>query len=159
MSTKEINLLNELTARLDQKPFDLESWKTNAMMALGRIFGDTSRKVELIRNIQPDYSSWSLRDTSGRMSQPDLCRKMAREIIEASISELEAFGPPVKKDASENPALIALEEHITVKQGRDLAQIMASDQPKEEKAAKMSEILNGLDQVDLLAMVVKMLNA
>jgi hypothetical protein len=36
---------------------------------------------------------------------------------------------------------------------------MASDQPKEEKAAKMSEILNGLDQVDLLAMVVKMLNA
>lgn len=159
MSLNEISLLRDLITRLEQKPFDLQSWKTNAMMALGRIFGETSRKVDLIKNIQPDYSSWSLRDTSGRMPQMDECRKMAREIIEATIAELEVFGLPERKVPASNPALVALEDHITVKQARELAQIMASDQPKDEKALKMGEILKGLDQVDLLAMVVKMLNA
>lgn len=159
MSTNEITLLRDLIARLDQKPFDLQSWKTNAMMILGRIFGETSRKVDLIGNIQPDYSSWSLRDTSGRMSQPDEVRKMAREILEATIAELETFGLPVKTSPAANPTLTALEEHITGKQARELAQIMASDQSKEEKSRKMSEILHGLDQVDLLATVVKALNS
>jgi len=159
MSTIEITLLRDLIARLDQKPFDLQSWKTNTMMALGRIFGEKTSKVDLIRNIQPDYSSWSLRDATGRMTQLDVCRKMGREILEATIAEIEVFGLPEKRDSSNNPALDALEEHITVKQARDLAQIIASDQSKDEKAAKMSEILKGLDQVDLLAMVVKMLNA
>ncbi|NTV84376.1 MAG: hypothetical protein HGA23_08775, partial [Bacteroidales bacterium] len=65
MPTKEITLLRDLIDRLDIKPFDLQSWKTNSMMVLGRIFGETSRKVDLIRNIQPDFSSWSLRDATG----------------------------------------------------------------------------------------------
>lgn len=157
MPTKEINILRDLIARLDQKPFDLQSWKTNAMMALGRIFGESTHKVVLIRNIQPDYSSWSLRDATGRMSQLDECRKVAREILEATITELEIFGLPNPDDSSKNHALSALEEHITVKQARDLAQIMAADIPNNEKASKMTNILNGLDQVDLLAIVVKML--
>ena len=159
MPLKEIDLLQDLITRLDQKPFDLQSWKTNAMMLLGRIFGETSRKVELIKSIQPDYSSWSLRDATGRMSQPDECRKMAREIVEATIAELEVFGLPAQADPTVNPTLIALEEHITVKQSRDLAHLMASDLPRNEKTAKMNEILKDLDQDDLIAVVVKALIA
>lgn len=157
MPLKEVDLLRDLITRLDHKPFDLQSWKTNTMMALGRIFGETSRKVELIRNIQPDFSSWSLRDATGRMTQMDVCRKMGKEVLEACISELEMFGLPEKSDPSANPALVALEEFITVKQSRELAALIASDMPADEKSVKMTEILNGLEQEELLAAVVKIL--
>ncbi|GAB1404557.1 hypothetical protein MASR1M74_17360 [Lentimicrobium sp.] len=158
-SDKEIYLIRDLIQRLDQKPFDLQAWKTNAMMILGRIFGENSRKVELIRAIQPDYSSWSLRDTSGRISQTDECRKMAHEVLDAVIAELQAFGPPFKAQDDANLNLQAIENFVTVRQSKELAKIIGSDQSPEEKEAQMSEILGGLDQVDLLAMVVKMLNA
>ncbi|HAH58975.1 MAG TPA: hypothetical protein DCL86_12580 [Bacteroidales bacterium] len=155
---KEIALIRDLILRLDQKPFDLQAWKTNTMMILGRIFGENSRKVELIRAIQPDYSSSSLRDTSGRISQTDECRKMGYEVLDAVIAELEAFGAPVKTETTGNRALEAIESFVTVRQSKELAKIMESDQGAEEKELQMSEILKGLDQVDLLAMVVKMLN-
>ncbi len=157
MPTKEITLLRDQIERLDLKPFDLQSWKTNSIMVLGRIFGENSRKLDLIRNIQPDFSSWSLRDATGRMTQMDVCRKMGREVLEACISELEIFGLPEKPDPTANPALEALAEFITVKQSRDLAQLIASDTPSEEKSIKMAEILKGLEQEELLAAMVKML--
>ncbi len=157
MAHKEIALLRDQIDRLDQKPFDLQSWKTNSMMVLGRIFGENSRKVDLIRNIQPDFSSWSLRDATGRMTQMDVCRKMGREVLEACIAELEAFGLPEKPDPSANPALEALDEFITVKQSRDLAQLISADLPLEDKSTKMAEILKALEQDELLAAVVKML--
>jgi len=78
-------------------------------------------------------------------------------VLEACISELEMFGLPEKSDPSANPALVALEEFITVKQSRELADLIASDMQAEEKSVKMTEILNGLEQEELLAAVVKML--
>ena len=153
MPNQEINLIEELIARLDGKPFDLQSWKTNAIMILGRIFGENSRKVEMIRDIQPDYSSWSLRDTSGRISQLDECKKMGREILEASLAELRAFGVPEKGQPTSNPAMRAMEEYVTVKQSREITGILASDQTPKDKREKISEILKNLDQVDLLGIV------
>lgn len=157
MPNLEINLIKELITRLDNKPFDLQSWKTNAIMILGRIFGENSQKVEMVRSIQPDYSSWSLRDTSGRISQLDECKKMGREILEASIAELEAFGVPEKGRPSDNPAMKALEEYVTVKQSREITVILASDQTPKDKREKISEILKNLDQVDLLGIVAHIL--
>ena len=153
MPNQEINLIEELITRLDRKPFDLQSWKTNAIMILGRIFGENSRKVEMIRAIQPDYGSWSLRDTSGRISQLDECKKMGREILEASIAELQAFGVPEKEQATTNPAMKALEEYVTVKQSREITEILASDQKPADKREKITELLKNLDQVDLLGIV------
>ena len=153
MPNQEINLIEELIARLDVKPFDLQSWKTNAIMILGRIFGENSRKVEMIRDIQPDYSSWSLRDTSGRISQLDECKKMGREILEASTAELQAFGVPEKGKTTTNPAMKAMEEYVTVKQSREIIEILASDQTSKDKREKITEILKNLDQVDLLGIV------
>lgn len=158
MSLKETDVLRELIDRLDHKPFDLQSWKANAIVVMGRIFGENSRKVEMIGQIQPDFSSWSLRDATGRMTQMDVCRKMGKEILEACISELEMFGLPPKPDPSANPALEALAEFITVKQSRDLAQLISSDKKPAEKAAGMAEILNNLEQPALLAAIVKILN-
>lgn len=153
MPNQEINLIEELIARLDGKPFDLQSWKTNAIMILGRIFGENSRKVEMVRAIQPDYGSWSLRDTSGRISQLDECKKMGREILEASITELQAFGVPEKEERTADPVMKALEEYVTVKQSREITGILDSDQKPKDKREKITEILKNLDQVDLLGIV------
>ncbi len=157
MPAKEIQLLEELIDRLDQKPFDLQSWKTNAMILLGRIFGEDSRKVELIRAIQPDFSSWSLRDATGRMSQMDVCKKMGREILEATIYELESFGLPKKDEPAESGGLMGLEDFITGRQSREIIQIISSDQPDDEKERKIGEVLKDLDQVDLLAALARVL--
>ncbi|MBW6492456.1 MAG: hypothetical protein K0B15_14830 [Lentimicrobium sp.] len=157
MSGKEINLIREIMDRLNENPFDLQSWKTNAIMILGRIFGENSRKTDLIRSIQPDYSSWSLRDATGRISQIEECKKMAREVLEASIAELEAFGLPEKTDPDTNPAIVAMEEYVTVKQSRDIIDVLKSDITREEKLAKITTILKNLDQVDLLGIVAKAL--
>lgn len=156
MPTNETALLRDLISRLDQKPFDLQAWKTNAVLILGRIFGETSRKSLMINNIQPDFSSWSLRDATGRITQLDACRKMGREIIEASIAELEAFGVPEKSDKN-NPALTALEEFITVKQSRELAELIASDLSTDVKSTRMTELLTNLEQKELRAALVKIL--
>lgn len=157
MLEKQIQLLNELLSRLDKKPFDLQSWKTNAIMILGRIFGENSRKTEMVKAIQPDFSSWSLRDTTGKISQMDECRKMGREIIEAAISELESFGVPGTAAPSGNQVMTALEEYVTVKQSKEIAEILKSDQSAPDKVIKIKELLNGLDQVDLLDIVAKAL--
>jgi hypothetical protein len=53
--------------------------------------------------------------------------------------------------------MLALEEYVTVKQSRDIAQVMKSDIPIEEKTAKITEILKNLDQVDLMGIVAKSL--
>lgn len=157
MSGKEIHLIREIMERLNEKPFDLQSWKTNAIMILGRIFGENSRKADLIRSIQPDFSSWSLRDATGRISQMDECKKMAREVLEASIAELEAFGLPEKSDPDTNPAIVAMEEYVTVKQSKDIIDVLKSGLTREEKLVKITGILKNLDQVDLLGIVARAL--
>lgn len=157
MPEKEIQLLNELLVRLDKKPFDLQSWKANAVIVLDRIFGENSRKTEMIKTIQPDFSSWSLRDSTGKISQMDECRKMGREIIGAAISELETFGMPGRAKTTGNQVIAALEEYVTVKQSKEIAEILKSDLSVPDKTIKIKELLNGLDQVDLLDIVAKAL--
>ena len=92
-----------------------------------------------------------------RLSQLDACRKMGREVLEAVIAELEAFGPPVKRDPSGSHNLLGLEDFITGKQAREIAQIITSDQPDDDKVSKISELIKDLDQVDLLAAIARML--
>ena len=65
MADKEISILKEQIERLNEKQFDLDSWKNQTVIFLERIFGKESSKVKLIRELHYDYSSWNLRDTTG----------------------------------------------------------------------------------------------
>ena len=89
MSKKEIELLKEQIKKLDVKNFDLEAWKKYTIVLLARIFGDDSQKIKQIENIEYDYSSWALRYTSGISSYLNTCKKLGKEILDASISEIE----------------------------------------------------------------------
>ena len=100
MAEKQIAILREQLAKLDEKKFDLDAWKTHTLIFLERIFGKDNSKLKLIQDLHYDYSSWSLRDTAatGKTKDKDPVKMRASEILEATILELETLGLPEGED-------------------------------------------------------------
>lgn len=146
---KEITILEEQIGKLNNKDFDLEAWKQHTTAILGRIFGESSLKIKQIQKIEYDYSSWSLRDTSGRSSNLDKSKKLAKEILTAAIEELKAFGVPGSKAGNTitlRPDVItsALENELKVSQIRSLIAIVDSEKEPEEKKQALLTFLKSL---------------
>jgi flagellar motility protein MotE (MotC chaperone) len=156
MAEKEIALLKEQIARLDEKKFDLEAWKNRTEMFLERIFGKESAKLKMIQNLHYDYSSWSLRDTyaGGSSKDKDPVRIQAKEIMEAIISELENLGLPQEKQEQQKIKEL-LEDELTGKQVKEIEILLKSDD--KEKTEKISEILENLSKENLAAIISKLL--
>jgi hypothetical protein len=87
MEYAKTEILSELLADIDNKAFDLEAWKKKAILILKKIFGDKDDKIGMIENLHYEFSSWSLRDSSGGTSY-DKVKENARKIIEAASAEL-----------------------------------------------------------------------
>jgi hypothetical protein len=144
MPKKEISLLQGQIDKLKAKDFDLDAWKKYTIIILARIFGDNSQKVQQIENIEYDYSSWSLRDTSGSSEYLDTCKKLGREILQASIDELNTLGLPEtaeKPDEFYNTIMEALEDELKGSQVKELRQILSTTDSPEEKRDKVLEKL------------------
>lgn len=154
MAEREIGLLKEQIERLNEKKFDLEAWKNQTVIFLERIFGKESTKVKLIKELHYDYSSWSLRDTTGAGLSKDPVRFQARGILEATIEELEKLGlPDLKPDSGQLTEL--LREVLTGKQMKEVDNIIQSDlADRHERLAKMLETI---EKEDLAAMLARLL--
>jgi len=87
MDSAKTEILGDLLADIDNKAFDLEAWKKKAILILKKIFGERDDKISMIENLHYEFSSWSLRDSSGGTSY-DKVKENARKIIEAATSEL-----------------------------------------------------------------------
>ncbi|MBP6977044.1 MAG: hypothetical protein PHD61_04020 [Bacteroidales bacterium] len=132
---KEVQLLKKLVEKLDDKNFNLDAWKSSAMIILARIFGENSQKLRQIEKIEYDYSSWSMRDTRG-ISYIQTCKKLGRQILETTILELETLGlPPVEspKDVTfdAQPVIQAFEEVLTASQSREVRALLQSTEEDE----------------------------
>lgn len=156
MAEKEIALLKEQIARLDEKKFDLEAWKNRTVIFLERIFGKESPKLKMIQNLHYDYSSWSLRDTfaGGSAKDKDPARIQAKEILEATIAELENLGLPKEKEGQQKIWEL-LEDELTGKQMKELDALLNSED--QEKTEKLAEILDTLPKENLVAVICKLL--
>ncbi len=142
---KEINLLEEQIEKLDSRDFDLDAWKQYTIIALARIFGENDHKIKQIEKINYDRSSWALRDTSGSSSYIETCKKLGKEILLASIDELNTFGLPEKnKIQNKNISFVlnALENELKGSQYKEIALIINSDKTEKEKRNDLKEILN-----------------
>jgi hypothetical protein len=142
---KEIEILSEQIKKLDDKSFDLDVWKLHTTIILSRIFGDNSDKIRQIENIQYDFSSWTLRDTTGNTSNLETCKKMGKELLQASIDELRTFGLPDLKSPVNDviPASVlsgALEDELKLSQLRDLKKIVNADLNREEKTKLIKDL-------------------
>jgi len=136
MPDKEIQLLKAQIDKLKAKDFDLNAWKKATIIILARIFGETSLKIKQIESIEYDYSSWSLRDTTGSNNYLDSCKKLGREILQASVDELETLGLPVEEEKSEEFFLVitgALHDELKGSQVKEISQVLASGESPEAK--------------------------
>ena len=143
---KEIKLLEEQIKKLDEKDFDLDAWKQYTIVLLARIFGDNNQKIKQIEKIEYDHSSWALRDTSGSSSYLDTCKKLGKEILTASIDELETFGIPDKKVTTTGSfpvevIVTALEDELKVSQFKEIVSIINSGSDRD---VKIKELANKL---------------
>lgn len=123
MSENDIELLRQQIASIDIKKFDLEAWKAPTLVYVSRIFGSGSEQVRQIRELKYDYSSWTLRDTSGGGQLTDPVKMRAREILEAAIAELQNRGDAPQKN---NTFLVrdAFQNELSGRQMHDLDEIL-----------------------------------
>ena len=144
MPEKEIQLLKAQIEKLKAKDFDLDAWKKATIIIMARIFGENTLKIKQIESIEYDYSSWSLRDTTGSNIYLDSCKKLGREILQASVDELETLGLPVTEASSDeffNVITSALQDELKGSRVREINQILASGDRPEEKKDKILEKL------------------
>jgi hypothetical protein len=154
MVEKEIALINKQLESLNSKNFDLEAWKSHTIIFLERIFGKESSKVRMIKELNYNYSSWSLRDAAGTGKDADPVILKAREILEATKLELEHLGVP--KEEEENLKIWSLlEEEMTGKQIREIRLVLQSDEP--EKMEKIANILYNLEKENMAVVLAKLL--
>ncbi|WP_347838318.1 hypothetical protein [uncultured Draconibacterium sp.] len=156
MAEKQIALLQQQLARLDEKKFDLDAWKKHTLIFLERIFGKDNTKLKLIQDLHYDYSSWSLRDTAaaGKTKDKDPVKIQAREILEATILELETLGLP-QVEAEQLKVWSLLQDELTGKQVKEIEALVKSDDT--EKSEKISAILENLEKENLSLLIAKLL--
>ncbi|MCB0805703.1 MAG: hypothetical protein KDC05_07870 [Bacteroidales bacterium] len=148
---KEIKLLESQLEKLNKKDFDLEAWKQYTVVLLARIFGEYDPKIKQIEKIEYDFSSWALRDTTGKSAYMETCKKLGREVLQASIDELKTFGVP-DKDIPEKKAvpveviIESLEDELKISQLRKLSEIVNSEIDQNEKRKKLLNLVKSLDE-------------
>jgi hypothetical protein len=158
MAEKEIALLKQQIERLDEKKFDLSAWKNRTILFLERIFGNDSPKLKMINELHYDYSSWSLRDTAagGSAKDKDPVRIQAKDILEATIAELEMLGLPKEKEEQYKLKEL-LEDELTGKQIKEIKLLLKSD--SSDKAEQVISILESLSKEKLAAILANLLTA
>lgn len=150
MKKEAIKLLKQQLDKITANDFDLESWKKYTMIILSRIFGSENDKIKQIDKLEYEYSSWSLRDASGNESYEDGTKKLAAEIIQASIDEINVFGIPESDNNITNKDLelilnIILDE-LKGSQVKQLKNILKSSESNEEKKRLVFEIIDGIGE-------------
>jgi hypothetical protein len=144
MPEKEIQLLKIQIDKLKNKDFDLDAWKKSTIIILARIFGENNLKIKQIESIEYDYSSWSLRDTTGFNTYLDSCKKLGSEILQASIDELETLGLPKSEEIADEFFLViagALQDELKGTQVREIKQILSSGENPDAKRLLILEKL------------------
>ncbi len=157
MVDKEVNILKEQIEKLETKGFDLDAWKIYTINILERIFGSNSHKIEQLKELKYDFSSWSLRDTSGSAGS---IKKKARVILESSINELQQFGLP-EKDTSKNEnasesLLIVFEDELKGSQFKRLREILKTSDLKQKKE-QLSELFKELDNDERVSLLINIM--
>lgn len=149
MKEKYIQLLQDQIEQLNKEDFDLNAWKAHTNVILAKVFGDNNQKIRQINEIEYKYGSWSLRDASGSESAMDICKKLGKEILNASIIELENFGIPEKsisngEETVNNTVVNAFKDELTGSQVKEIRKILTTSEKENIKEEQVLSIFNRL---------------
>ncbi|MGQ1784246.1 MULTISPECIES: hypothetical protein [unclassified Saccharicrinis] len=86
---KALELLHNRFRKIEERNFDLNSWKKGTIAVLDSVLGPENLKRKLIEDIEFENNSWSLRDTTGDV---DSIKKTCADVLETIILEIETFG-------------------------------------------------------------------
>lgn len=147
MKEQEVEILKKQIKKLDAEDFDLEAWKTGAIILVERLFGPGNQKIAQLDKIKYDQSSWALREAKGSKNMMETCKKQGREILDIAIDELVHFGLPEEiEDAQAAPFKAAivqsLEGELKIAQYREIVRIIDSDKKVPEKRKELIDTLN-----------------
>lgn len=103
MSQKEsyITLLKEQLQKVDERTFDLSSWKKATCLVLESYLGMHAPQIKAIEKIDYAYSSWALRDESG-VSDP--VKTDCKSTLSMIIREMEMTADKSTQDTGESGA-------------------------------------------------------
>lgn len=150
MKKEATKLLNQSLEKIDAKDFDMESWKQYNIILLTRIFGKDNQKIKQLKNLENEYNSWSLRDAVGNKSYKEGTIKLAKEIINASIDEINAFGVPQLTNANIKMdlelILNSILDELKGSQVKNLKAILNSNESETEKKRRVFEIIEKLGE-------------
>ncbi len=130
---KELQLLHSRLKKIEERNFDLNSWKKGTIAVLDSILGSENLKRRMIEEIEFQNNSWSLRDTTGDV---DTVKKTCSDVLETIILELETFGlaekliPEVKEKVirSEGDIVInALKKELSQSHLDELFELIKND--------------------------------
>ncbi|TLX74075.1 hypothetical protein E9993_13330 [Labilibacter sediminis] len=129
---KELQLLHQRLHKIEERGFDLISWKAGTIAVLDSILGPDNLKRKLIEEIDFQNSSWSLRDTTGDV---DSVKKICADIMETIIMEVETLGiaekivPDHKEEVGENFKMIedAIRKELSQSQMDELLDLLRNE--------------------------------
>ncbi|PKP51941.1 MAG: hypothetical protein CVT92_11165 [Bacteroidetes bacterium HGW-Bacteroidetes-1] len=157
MIETKIELLKSQISKLDKPDFDLNAWKGSTTVLLERIFGESYSAIKTIKQIQNRVSD--LRALGGNYrNNINQCKQQGKEILEATITELEKFGLPetTKKNGSGieinltqnqtvnvNLILSAIKDELTKSQWVEIEKLLKVEEVKSTKHKKIIEKISG----------------
>ncbi len=126
---KELKLLHNRFRKIEERNFDLNSWKKGTIAVLESILGPENLKRQLIEDIDFQNNSWSLRDTTGDV---DSIKKACADVLETIILEIETFGlaekivPDVEEEkiVTQQPIEDALRKELSQSQLEELFDLL-----------------------------------
>lgn len=157
MIETNIELLKSQISKLDKPDFDLDAWKGSTTILLERIFGESYSAIKTINQIQHRVSD--LIALGGYYSNNiNQCKEQGKEVLEATITELERFGlPEIKKKnlsgikinltqnqtVNVNLILSAIKDELTSSQWNEVENLIKADEPKSTKRKKIIDKISG----------------
>ncbi len=149
MVKKEIELFENQIEKLASPGFDLEAWKKYSLLLLTRVFGKHDPKIKQLKSIEFEFNSWSLRDASGNESYEEGTKKLAREVLQAAIDELNIYGlPNLVENTNEqtNEILTIISDEFKGSQLKELQKILKSRNSIVEKKRRVKELIEDLGE-------------
>lgn len=156
MSQKEsyITLLNEQLHKVDDRTFDLSSWKKATCLVLESYFGMNAPQVKALEKIDYAYSSWTLRDESG-VSDPvktdckSTLAMIIREMEIAADTDAKA-GDQIESGTELNFVWTPLEDELTGASLKKLKSLLTATNIEPSEVEKFLKDLPGQTTINVL---------
>lgn len=161
MVKKEVELLNNQIEKLNLKGFEFEAWKKYSLLLLTRIFGEDDLKVTQLQKIDFEFNSWSLRDASGNESYEEGSKRLAKEVLQSAIDELNIYGLPnsiVPEDKVAKEILSIILDEFKGSRVKEIQKILKSNDSLAEKNRKIKELIEELGENTTIDIITNILS-